>query len=236
MAYLGVDTVWGLIGGWVRLVQEVDRASTFDELREAGERYGKVMGSNSARIFVMLTTAAIGNTAGLVMKGPGLPGSTQAAVLAEAQGGFRWAAVGEVQSVAVSAEGTFTLTLAPGAVAMTAHRGGARAGPSGGTNHTTTRQQSGTTYRFNTGHSFNRPHKTGTDLRKTSLTPEDVEDSIMSHLRTLRDSGGTLPVASNGAVPTPYMGRVTVGAYVIEFSAVQNSSGTVFVGTYYLLP
>ncbi|HYO54194.1 hypothetical protein [Archangium sp.] len=126
IAYLGVDTVWSLIQGWRLLVAEADRATTFAELREAGERFGRVLGKNSARIFILLTTAAIGNTAGLAVKGPGLPGAARAAVLAETQGGFRWAAVGEVHSVALSAEGSFTIALAPGAVAMTAQ------GPGGG--------------------------------------------------------------------------------------------------------
>jgi hypothetical protein len=31
------------VGADQRLVEEVDRASTFDELRESGERYGKVI-------------------------------------------------------------------------------------------------------------------------------------------------------------------------------------------------
>lgn len=79
-----------------------------------------------ARVFLLLTTAAIGNTAGLAVKGPALPGAVQAAALAESQAGFQWAAVGQVQSVAVSAEGAFTIALAPSAVAMTAQ------GPSGG--------------------------------------------------------------------------------------------------------
>ncbi len=126
IAYLGVDTVWSLIQGWRLLVAQADRATTFDELREAGERFGRVMGKNSARVFLLLTTAAMGNTAGLAVKGPGLPGASRAAVLAETQAGFRWAAVGEVHSVAVSAEGAFTIALAPGAVAMSAH------GPGGG--------------------------------------------------------------------------------------------------------
>ncbi|WNG57762.1 hypothetical protein F0U59_25620 [Archangium gephyra] len=121
IAHLGVDTVWSLIQGWTLLVAEADRATTFAELREAGERFGQVMGKNSARVFVLLTTAAIGNTAGLAVKGSGLPGAAQAAMLAESQAGFRWAAVGEVTSVAVSAEGAFTIALAPGAVAMSAH-------------------------------------------------------------------------------------------------------------------
>lgn len=123
IAYLGMDTVRGLIDGWVRLVAEVNAARNFEELRGAGERYGKVMGRNAARAFVLLATAAIGETAGLAGKGPGLPGYAQATVQAEAQGGFRLAALGEVRSVAMSAEGSFTITLAPGAVAMSAREG-----------------------------------------------------------------------------------------------------------------
>jgi hypothetical protein len=119
MAYLGVDTLWTLIDGWVALVQEVNRASTFAALHDAGRRYGQVLGHNTARLFVMLTTAAIGNTAGLAVKTPGLPGYSRAAVQSEAQGGFRLVSVGQVETVAASAEG-FTLVLAPGAVAMTA--------------------------------------------------------------------------------------------------------------------
>ncbi|HYO67158.1 MAG TPA: hypothetical protein VEU33_13875, partial [Archangium sp.] len=129
IAYLGVDTVWSLIQGWRLLVEEADRATTFAELREAGERFGRVMGKNSARVFLLLTTAAMGNTAGLAVKGPGLPGAAQAAVLSEMQAGFRWAAVGEVHSVAVSAEGSFTIALAPGALAMSA-QGAGRGGTS----------------------------------------------------------------------------------------------------------
>jgi hypothetical protein len=120
IAYLGMDTVWSLIRGWMRLVDEVNHAKSFAALREAGERFGEVMGQNSARIFIMLATAAIGNTAGLAMKGPGLPGSPQAAMLAPSRGGFLFMSMGEVTSVAVSSEGAFTIALAPGAVAMTA--------------------------------------------------------------------------------------------------------------------
>jgi len=121
IAYLGVDTVWSLIRGWMNLVEAASHATTFDELREAGARFGKVMGQNAARAFVMLATAAIGNTVGLAVKGPRLPGSSQAALLAESQGGFRLISLAEVESVAVSSEGAFTIALAPGAVAMTSH-------------------------------------------------------------------------------------------------------------------
>ncbi|MFP2897850.1 hypothetical protein [Corallococcus sp. 4LFB] len=135
IAYVGVDTFWSLIVGFKRLVEEAERATTFDELRETGERYGKVMGRNAARAFAMLATAALGNTAaGLGAKVPMLPGAAQAAVQAEAQMGIRLAAVADVGTVAVSAE-TVTIALAPGAVAMAARGTGsgasAKARPTG---------------------------------------------------------------------------------------------------------
>nr|BDT30345.1 AHH domain-containing protein [Myxococcus sp. MH1] len=117
IAYLGVDTVWRVLDGWVVLVREADRARSFEELSAAGEAYGEVLGENSARVFMMLATAAIGSTAGLAAKASGLPGSAQAAVAVESQAGYRYMAVGSVRSVAMSAEG-FTVVLAPHAVAM----------------------------------------------------------------------------------------------------------------------
>ncbi|AFE05627.1 hypothetical protein COCOR_04095 [Corallococcus coralloides DSM 2259] len=131
IAYVGVDTFWGLIVGFRQLVADAEQAATFDELRKAGERYGKVMGRNAARAFVMLATAAIGNTAaGVGATVPGLPGATQAAVHAEAQVGIRLAAVAEVRTVAVSTD-IVTIALAPGAVAMAARgtAGGATKAP-----------------------------------------------------------------------------------------------------------
>ena len=117
IAYLGVDTVWTLLEGWIALVRKVDRATTFAQLREAGEAYGEVLGENAARIFIMLATAAIGNTTGLAAKASRLPGSAQAAVAVETQAGYQYAAIGGVESVAMAAEG-FTVALAPNAVAM----------------------------------------------------------------------------------------------------------------------
>ncbi|MFP2925809.1 AHH domain-containing protein [Pyxidicoccus sp. 3LG] len=119
IAYLGVDTVWRLLDGWISLVRKVDRATTFEQLSEAGEAYGEVLGENAARTFVMLATAAIGNTAGLAAKASRLPGSAQAAVAVETQAGYQYVAIGSVQSVAMAAEG-FTIALAPNAVAMAA--------------------------------------------------------------------------------------------------------------------
>ncbi|MBN8230096.1 hypothetical protein JYK02_21530 [Corallococcus macrosporus] len=124
ISYVGVDTFWNLIVGFKQLVEAADRATTFGALREAGERYGKVMGRNAARAFALLATAAIGSTApGLAAKVPKLPGAALATAQAESQLGLRFAAIAEVETVAVSA-GTVTVALAPGAVAMAANGGG----------------------------------------------------------------------------------------------------------------
>nr|WP_242589432.1 hypothetical protein [Corallococcus macrosporus] len=100
IAYVGIDTFWGLIQGFRHLMVEADAALTFDELRGAGERFGKVMGRNAARAFVMLATAAIGSTGvALGAKLPGLPGAAQAAVRAESEagGGLRGRGAGRVR-------------------------------------------------------------------------------------------------------------------------------------------
>jgi hypothetical protein len=103
MAYVGVDTFWSLVVGFRPLMDEAERATTFNALREADARYGKVMGRNAARAFTLLATAAIGDTArGLSTKVSELPGAARATVRAEVQLGLRLAAVGDVASVAMS--------------------------------------------------------------------------------------------------------------------------------------
>jgi hypothetical protein len=120
IVYVGLDTFRGLILGFRRLWEESERAGSFDELRDAGERYGKVMGRNAARAFAMLAMAAMGSTpTAFAAKLPTLPGAAQAVVRAEAQAGLVYGAVGQVEMVAVTAEGV-TVALAPGAVAMSA--------------------------------------------------------------------------------------------------------------------
>ncbi|MFY0527395.1 HNH endonuclease [Archangium gephyra] len=119
VGYLGLDVVWGLLEGWGRLEQEAARAHTFVQLREVAERFGRMLGEKSSRVLVMLAAAAMGSTASLVMKGPGLPGFSRAAVTAEMQMGVNLTAVAEVRAVTVGiAQGSLTLSLAPGALAM----------------------------------------------------------------------------------------------------------------------
>ncbi|GMU02349.1 hypothetical protein KH5H1_64690 [Corallococcus caeni] len=126
MAYLGVDTVWRILDGWITLVRSVDQATTFDGIRDAGEAYGQVLGKNAARIFVMLVTAALGQTAGeLAIRTSSLPGSAPAALAVEAEAGIQFSAISGVESVAMTAEG-FTIALAPNAVAMSSRGNGGR--------------------------------------------------------------------------------------------------------------
>ncbi len=122
VAYLGWDLVWRLVEGWRVLVEEVDRATTFDDIRAAGLKFAKVMGEKGTKALVMLATLAVGNTAaGMAAKMPGLPGAGRAAVVAESQMNIRYsaAALAQVESVAVNVEGVI-VALAPNAVAMTA--------------------------------------------------------------------------------------------------------------------
>ncbi len=111
LGWLGVNTVWSLMRGWVQLVEDSHRAATFEELSDVGEKFGRVMGENTARVLVLVATAALGGTtAKLAQKVPKLPGFSQAAVQAEAQGGMRLATLAEVETAAASSEGTFSVT------------------------------------------------------------------------------------------------------------------------------
>jgi DNA uptake protein ComE-like DNA-binding protein len=120
VCYIGVDTLWTLIQGWRRLVEEVDLATSFSEIREAGEKYGKVMGKNAARAFALLLTAAIGQTAAsFSAKVPTLPGATHASAAGATRVGIKLTEVAQVEAVVVTADAV-TIALAPNAVASTA--------------------------------------------------------------------------------------------------------------------
>lgn len=119
VCYIGVDTFWTLIQGWRHMVEVGDLATSFSELRAAGRKYGQVMGKNAARAFALLLTAAIDQTAaGLAAKVPTLPGASQTAAVGETQLGRQLIALGDVESVAVTADAV-TIALAPNVVAAT---------------------------------------------------------------------------------------------------------------------
>jgi hypothetical protein len=122
--YVGYDTLYRLVTGWFRLMEEVKAASTFEQIREAGERFGKILARQAARAFALLLMAAIGRTAHeFTAKVPTLPGSAQVAVQAENQAGFSLSALGAVEEIALSAE-SVSITVPATAVAMAAQSSG----------------------------------------------------------------------------------------------------------------
>jgi hypothetical protein len=136
--YLGWE-FFDLMRAYVRLHEDAPRASTFAELREIGERFGRVIGPNSVRILVMVGTAAIGETAALVSKAPKLPGFEQASRAVEVNTGLRLvdAATGAERVIVSVPEGTIRIVLPTNVTAMAApNRGGARSvGAAAGNHH-----------------------------------------------------------------------------------------------------
>jgi hypothetical protein len=124
--YLGYE-FFDLLRAYAQLYEDAPRASTFAELREIGERFGRVIGPNSVRILVIVGTAAIGETAALASKAPKLPGFSQASERVAASTGLRLQdTVTGIERVIVSVpEGTIHMVLAPHVVAMAARSVGA---------------------------------------------------------------------------------------------------------------
>jgi hypothetical protein len=121
--WVGAETLYHLITGWFQLMEEVKAATTFEEIREAGERFGKLFSRKAAQAFAMMAMALLAHTAkGFAEQVGTLPGSAQVSMQAASREGVLLSEVGAVESVVVTADG-FSVTLAPGAVAMAA-RGG----------------------------------------------------------------------------------------------------------------
>nr|WP_239470444.1 hypothetical protein [Archangium violaceum] len=64
VAWLGVDSVWGLVDGWTRMATRAHEATTFAELREAGEELGRVIGTDVARALILAVATLSGRTLG----------------------------------------------------------------------------------------------------------------------------------------------------------------------------
>jgi hypothetical protein len=125
--YLGWE-FFDLLRAYVQLYEDAPRASTFAELREVGERFGRVIGPNSVRILVMVATATIGQTVAHLPKGPNLPGFGQASRTVELNTGLRLmdAAPGAERVIVSVNEGTLRVVLPMTVVAMTAPNGRGR--------------------------------------------------------------------------------------------------------------
>lgn len=116
VAWLGVDTVWGLMDGWAVIATQAHRASTFEDLRTAGAGFAKVLGTDAARALILAVTALTGRTvtevAGLVRS---LPGYSLARLQCEGQGLGGWVLVEveRVQAVVASSEGVLAVVVSP---------------------------------------------------------------------------------------------------------------------------
>jgi hypothetical protein len=124
-AYIGAQAVWDLIFGWIQMVRQLDGATTFDEIRVAGQHYGEKVGAQTARILILLATAAIAE-GGLIARLMRLPKASKAsATLATETGGVGLEMTGQVKGVRVSASGVVIAVKGPvkGAVgfAMASH-------------------------------------------------------------------------------------------------------------------
>jgi hypothetical protein len=123
--WVGASTLYNLVTGWFQLMEEVKTAATFGEIREAGEKFGRLFSREAAQAFAMIVMALLTHTAkGFAEQVATLPGSAQVSMRAAGREGILLSEVGAVESVAVTAEG-FSVALPPGAVAMAAR--GARA-------------------------------------------------------------------------------------------------------------
>jgi hypothetical protein len=124
-SYLGWE-FFDLLRAYAQLYEDAPRASTFAELREVGDRFGRVIGPNSVRILVMVGAAAAGETAALMSKGPKLPGSGQASRTVEASTGLSLmdTATGAERVIVSMNEGTIRIVLPINAVSMNARNGG----------------------------------------------------------------------------------------------------------------
>ena len=124
VGWLGLDTVWGLIDGWSRMAHAAHEATTFEELRAAGEELGKVLGEDAARALVLGVCTLMGRTLGEVAaRVRSLPGYSLAAAQWEAQGGAAVLAPEVAEETALALEGALAQAVAAVEVVATSPRG-----------------------------------------------------------------------------------------------------------------
>ncbi len=127
VVWVGAKTLYNLITGWFQLMKEVQVATTFEQIREAGEKFGRLFSREAAQAFAMIAVAVLTYKAkDFAEQVATLPGSSLASMQAADEAGFMLSEVSAVQSVTVTAEG-FLVALPPFAVAM-ASQGRGRGG------------------------------------------------------------------------------------------------------------
>jgi hypothetical protein len=124
--WIGAETLYNLVQGWFQLMEEVKVATTFEQIRESGEKFGKLFSHEAAQAVAMIAMAVLTHTTqGFAEEVATLPGSAQVSMQAAEQEGVLLSEVGAVEEVAVTADG-FRVALPAGAMAMAGGRGGSR--------------------------------------------------------------------------------------------------------------
>ncbi|WP_084735920.1 hypothetical protein [Cystobacter ferrugineus] len=124
MGYLGLETMYGLMDGWARMADTAHHATTFEELRAAGEDFGKVLGEDAARAMILAVASLGGHTLGQVLpRVKSLPRFNLAGKQFEAQGGAAVMGRLEVTEAALATEGALAKAVAAADTVATSPQG-----------------------------------------------------------------------------------------------------------------
>jgi hypothetical protein len=135
LIYLGVEAFLELVDATQELKRATDRATTWEELKTAGQRWANRVGPEVARVFVLAVTVVVshgmvGGSALLASRLSMLPHLPQAAAASASRAGINLANVGEVSAVAVIGN-TLVISLPATAIAMVAQSQGGGPAESG---------------------------------------------------------------------------------------------------------
>ncbi|WP_163779445.1 SitA5 family polymorphic toxin [Myxococcus vastator] len=124
LIYLGLETFLEVVDASRELKRATDRATTWIELEQAGQRFAHRVGPEVARVFVLAVTVVVshgmaGGAAWLASRLSMLPSFTEAAAAGASRIGLSLSNVGQVRAVAVEGS-TVVISLPATAVAMTA--------------------------------------------------------------------------------------------------------------------
>jgi hypothetical protein len=124
LIYLGVETFLEVVDASRELKWATDRATTWEELDHASQRFANRIGPKVARVFVLAVTVVVshGMTGGAALMSSRLsmlPSFSEAAAVGASRLGINLANVGQVSSVAVVGS-TIAISLPATAVAMAA--------------------------------------------------------------------------------------------------------------------
>ncbi len=124
LIYLGVETFLEVVEASRELKRATDKATTPEELEQAGQRFARRVGPRVARVLVLAVTVVVSHgmaagAAGLASRLKMLPHFMEASAVGASKVRLQLTNVGQVSAVSISSEGTITMALAPTAVAMT---------------------------------------------------------------------------------------------------------------------